>query len=279
MQSRLLRVVVTALTLAFLTGCASNTPNVNRALACMAIGGILGATGGAVMRNDDSDASVIVPGVAAGVTGVALCGLLGEGREEVAMQEVEPEKELADIGVVDVDRERKVLVGEPEEVEEAMPAPIVQVLDGDGDGVSDDEDRCPNSLPLAKVDADGCAQVGELMAVLQEQIYFGFDSAGLMRGSAALLDRVAEVLRNNPNISIDVVGHTDSIGTEEYNLQLGQRRAQAARNYLVNKGVAASRLRLLSKGESQPVANNINESGRALNRRVEFIVNGKDHGQ
>lgn len=278
MQSRLLRVVATALTLAFLTGCAGNTANVNRALACMAIGGILGATGGAVIRNNDSDAAIIVPGISAGMAGVTLCGLLGEDRE-VAMQEVEPEKELADIGVVDVDRERKVIVGEPEEEEEVMPAPIVQVLDGDGDGVSDDEDRCPDSLPLAKVDADGCAQVGELMAVLQEPIYFGFDSAGLGLESTALLDRIAEVLRNNPNISIDVVGHADSIGTEEYNLRLGQRRAREAQSYLVNKGVAVSRLRLVSKGESQPIANNINESGRALNRRVEFIVNGKDHGQ
>lgn len=279
MQSRLLQVVVTILTLAFLTGCAGNTANVNRALACLAIGGVLGATAGAVIGDEDSEAAIIVPGVSVGMTGAALCGLFKEDREEVGMQEVEREKELADIGVMDMEQERKVPVVEPEKVEEAMPAPIAQVLDGDGDGVLDDEDRCPDSLPLAKVDADGCAQVGELMAVLQEPIHFSFDRASLRHESIALLDKVAEALQSNPNIRIDVVGHTDSIGTEAYNLQLGQRRAQAAQNYLVNKGVAASQLRLLSKGESQPIANNINASGRALNRRVEFIVNGKHHGQ
>ncbi len=71
------------------------------------------------------------------------------------------------------------------------------------------------------------------------------------------------------------MGYADSIGTVAYNLELGRRRAEMVQRYLIREGIVAKRLRVISKGESNPVANNINAAGRARNRRVEFVVNGK----
>ena len=262
--------------LVFLGGCVSDSANVNRALTCLAIGGVLGATAGAVAGDEDDGTAIVVPGLAAGIAGAALCGLIVDETGEVAMQEAEREQEMADIGAVDVDREPKITVVKPEE--EQVPAPIVQVPDGDGDGVPDAQDRCPDSLPGAQVDDDGCARVGELMAVLRENIHFAFDSARLMDEAKQVLSKVAAALQTNRNISVNVVGHTDSIGTDAYNLRLGERRALVARDYLIELGVEVYQLRVISKGESEPMATNVNASGRAINRRVEFVVNGKKNG-
>ena len=281
MQSRLLRAAAVT-TLMFMTGCAGYQGNTTRDFACAVAGatlGTMGAAAGSALSNSDSDAAIILPGLALGIGGAALCRQLGG---EVAMEVAEPEtemmepvamQEMMDIEAMEVDQEP-----DPEVMAERAPAPIAQVLDGDDDGVPDDRDRCPDSLPLARVDADGCARVGELMAVLQEDIHFAFGKANLASSATAVLGKVAAALKANRNISVDVVGHTDNVGSDEYNLNLGRRRAQAAQDYLSRQGVAGSQLRVLSKGESAPVATNDNESGRALNRRVEFVVSGKSNG-
>ena len=72
-------------------------------------------------------------------------------------------------------------------------------------------------------------------------------------------------------MKVEVAGHTDSIGTDEYNQGLSLRRAEAVRNYLVDKGIAADRLSIKGYGESQPVADNATADGRFMNRRVELI--------
>ena len=206
---------------------------------------------------------------------------------------------MADIGAMEVDPGRQILDSDQDGVANADDrcpgtGPLDAVdqygctvramteinvdRDGDGDGVLDSRDRCPNTLPGVQVDNDGCAKVGETMArmaEIDEKILFEFNQATLSSSSGKALNQILVTLRENPNISLDVVGYADSIGTEAYNLELGRRRAQAAQSYLLSKGISARRLRVLSKGESNPIANNINEAGRAQNRRVEFVVNGK----
>ena len=84
-------------------------------------------------------------------------------------------------------------------------------------------------------------------------------------------DAVAK-LQANPDINVTIEGHTDSIGTSEYNLALGERRANSVLDYLSMRGIAAGRLRTVSYGEERPIASNDNAAGRAMNRRAHLLV-------
>ncbi len=103
-------------------------------------------------------------------------------------------------------------------------------------------------------------------------ITFGFDSSALNPAFHGTLDRVAATLREYGQTIIEVAGHTDSVGTEEYNQRLSVERAQAVANYLVARGVNRDRLIVTGAGETRPVASNDSESGRAENRRVEITI-------
>jgi OOP family OmpA-OmpF porin len=109
-------------------------------------------------------------------------------------------------------------------------------------------------------------------------INFDFDRANIKPEFAPVLDEAARILAENPNVRVRIEGHTDSIGTEAYNLRLSQRRANAVKRYLVSKGIAADRLETVGMGEGQPVAPNTNPDGsdnpegRAMNRRAELHV-------
>lgn len=100
-------------------------------------------------------------------------------------------------------------------------------------------------------------------------IFFDFDKYNLKPESFPELDRVVVLLMKNPSYVIHIEGHTDSIGTDEYNLQLSRLRAESVRNYLVDKGIKPERIAIFGYGSSKPIASNENEEGRALNRRVE----------
>jgi OOP family OmpA-OmpF porin len=102
-------------------------------------------------------------------------------------------------------------------------------------------------------------------------VHFDFDKSNIRPGDAAVLDEAAATLQANPNVTVNVNGHTDAIGTEEYNLGLSNRRADSVVNYLGEKGIASSRLIPHGYGKSQPVATNDTPEGRAENRRVELI--------
>ncbi|HWP67620.1 MAG TPA: OmpA family protein [Candidatus Limnocylindria bacterium] len=102
--------------------------------------------------------------------------------------------------------------------------------------------------------------------------HFAFDSARLTPEGEAILDQAIATLEKHPQINVRIEGHTDSIGSEAYNMKLGQRRADAVESYLVSHGISASRLSTVSYGESRPVASNDTEEGRAQNRRTELIV-------
>ncbi len=151
-----------------------------------------------------------------------------------------------------------------EEPAAAEPAPApAPPADSDGDGVTDDADKCPGSPAGAKVDANGCEE-----QIVLEGVTFETNSAQLTGASVAILDNAAALIKQRPNSNVQVSGHTDSSGPDEYNLDLSQRRATAVMDYLVSQGVDAGKLTSSGYGESQPVAGNDSAEGRAQNRRV-----------
>lgn len=107
---------------------------------------------------------------------------------------------------------------------------------------------------------------------LPHGVTFGFDSASLRPEFHGTLDRVAQTLREYGQTLIEIAGHTDSVGSEQYNQALSERRANAVADYLVARGVSRERLIVVGAGESRPVASNETEAGRAENRRVEITV-------
>ena len=104
-----------------------------------------------------------------------------------------------------------------------------------------------------------------------EGVNFDFDKATLRQEDIAIIDRDVTSLDKWGNVNIEVAGHTDSRGSDEYNMNLSQQRAEAVRNYLVSKGIAADRLSAKGYGESQPVAGNVTDEDRLKNRRVELV--------
>lgn len=143
----------------------------------------------------------------------------------------------------------------------------LEVADADGDGVPDERDQCPDTRPDARVDSRGCAISQSLVL---KRVTFALDSAELTDEGRRVLDSVAEMLRGQDNILVEIAGHTDNLGSEAYNLVLSQRRADACRAYLIRKGVDPSRLTAVGYGEYKPIDTNDTEQGRANNRRVEF---------
>jgi OOP family OmpA-OmpF porin len=143
-------------------------------------------------------------------------------------------------------------------------------LDSDGDGVVDSKDACPGTPAGVKVDANGCEVMAK--AISLSGIYFQTNSDELKSESIAVLDATADTLIANPGVGVEIAGHTDSQGDAGYNQGLSQRRADAVRSYLTSKGVNASRLSAAGYGETQPVADNETSEGRAQNRRVELRI-------
>ncbi len=150
------------------------------------------------------------------------------------------------------------------------PAPAAPANpDLDGDGVLNEKDKCPNTRPGAVVDLDGC----EVEAVISlEGVHFDFDKATLRPDAIVILDKAVGLLKTQERVVVEVAGHTDSVGSEEYNVGLSDRRANSVKDYLISQGITATRLTARGYGEAQPVASNDTDAGRAQNRRVELIV-------
>lgn len=105
-----------------------------------------------------------------------------------------------------------------------------------------------------------------------QRINFDLDKSTIREDAKASMDRNVQILSGYPDARIEVQGHCDERGTTEYNLALGQRRAAAARSYLVTKGVSANRITTKSYGEERPLATGADEYAWGQNRRAEFIV-------
>jgi len=134
--------------------------------------------------------------------------------------------------------------------------------DSDGDGVPDSADQCPNTPKGERVGPYGCS------CDITRQVEFAFDSAELTAAGKATLDELSATLTRLKFVSGTVEGHTDNKGTPEYNQGLSERRAKTVADYLEAKGVASHRLAVKGMGESNPIADNSTEEGRAKNRRV-----------
>ena len=133
-------------------------------------------------------------------------------------------------------------------------------LDTDQDGVYDYMDKCPGTPTGAQVNAQGCWILGSLL--------FDFNKYDLKPEGLGELNSVLEILKKNPTMTIVLQGHTDNVGSAAYNQKLSIKRANSAKDYLVNKGISSGRISCEGYGFTQPVATNTTEFGRSLNRRV-----------
>lgn len=141
------------------------------------------------------------------------------------------------------------------------PPPAVDTSDPDADA----RRRAEEEARLARERAYGS---------IQEMIFFDFDRSDLREDARATLQRKAEALRQFPDIRIRIEGHADERGTVEYNLALGERRADAARAYLVDLGIDPDRMTTISYGEERPQVMGQNEAAWSQNRRDEFVILG-----
>src|SRR5690606_8893017 len=116
-----------------------------------------------------------------------------------------------------------------------------QIVDSDGDGVPDQNDRCPGTLEGLSTDSRGCASTSDQASVRLDGVTFELNSAQLTPGATATLQRVAEALRGEPNLRAEIAGHTDSSGADAYNQQLSQQRADSVRQFLIAQGIEANR--------------------------------------
>jgi len=203
------------------------------------------------------------------------------------------------------DRDRD---GVPDSVDRCLDTPAgvavdaegcTRMTDADNDGVADNRDRCPGTTFGSAVDALGCAAdqtgggtgAGEgaaegtssgtagssgVRAVAQGDIMvlkgvnFESGSAKLLPESMNVLDSIANDLLDNPDLNIEIGGHTDNTGSAATNRRLSKERAETVRAYLVGKGIPAARLTTMGYGPDRPIASNKTEDGRAANRRVEL---------
>ena len=133
-------------------------------------------------------------------------------------------------------------------------------------------DRQAEELEQSLRDAE-IQRVGEGIAITFDSgLLFGFDSSEIQPDARDNLTQLAASLNQYPDSDIVIVGHTDSIGNEEYNLGLSNRRSEAAKTYLVSRGIPASRIQAQGRGELEPIADNDLEEGRDQNRRVEVAI-------
>ena len=166
----------------------------------------------------------------------------------------------------------------------AEPVAVVAVADADGDGVPDGNDQCPDTAPGATTDATGCvpaplppaevtletAKAGD--TIVLHGVNFETARSTLTTNAQTILDQIAEKLVARPGLRVEIGGHTDSRGADNYNQLLSEQRAQSVMTYLTDKGVAAGTLSAVGYGEGQPVDTNETDEGRERNRRVELKV-------
>ena len=145
-------------------------------------------------------------------------------------------------------------------------------FDSDNDRVVNRLDDCPNTSAGTRVDSKGC----EIRGIINlPGVNFQTNSSILLAGAESVLDDAAATLRLNPDIIVQVAGHTDSAGSAEYNVWLSDRRANRVRQYLVDHGANSRNLTSRGYGEAEPVADDATAEGRARNRRVELRILSK----
>ena len=148
------------------------------------------------------------------------------------------------------------------------------IPDTDGDGVNDEEDKCINVKGTAA--NQGCPEISKAVVdkinYAAKNVFFATGSFKLLPKSFTALNEVAQLLKSDESLMIDVSGHTDSQGDEAKNQTLSENRAKAVKDYLVSKGIAESRLESAGYGSTKPVGDNKTAAGKAQNRRTELGV-------
>ncbi len=155
-------------------------------------------------------------------------------------------------------------------------------IDTDGDGVNDGQDKCPLKPENQNgyQDEDGCPDekpevkkpIKKGTVMVLENVEFEFNSANLRPGVVPSLEMAYQTMVDNPNMVVEISGHTDNVGSRKYNANLSAQRAESVKQYLVQKGVDPARIQTKGYGFDRPIASNKTEEGRAKNRRIEFKV-------
>ncbi len=138
------------------------------------------------------------------------------------------------------------------------PAPVVQ--------------KAPEPARTSAEEIRAREKAAAMQALMNEDVYFDYDSAALAPAAQEVLKKKAVSLGKYSDVSITIEGHCDERGTNEYNLALGERRAESAKNFLIDLGLAASRFRTISYGEEKPFDTGHDEGAWAKNRRAHFVV-------
>lgn len=144
----------------------------------------------------------------------------------------------------------------------APAAPPAKIGDSDQDGVPDDLDRCPGTPLGAKVDQYGCWNIG--------MVLFDVNKTNIKPKYTPILDEVTAVMKKNPGLKMEILGHTDSTASAKYNQGLSERRAKSVMAYFVKKGIKKEQLMTKGFGLTRPIADNKTVAGKAQNRRVEL---------
>ncbi len=144
--------------------------------------------------------------------------------------------------------------------------------DTDGDGVSDKIDRCPKEPGPAS--SFGCPEIEkkdmELLDYAMRAVQFDLSRSTLREESFKVLDKIGAIIKKYPSYNLVISGHTDNTGSEKLNQDLSERRAKVCMDYLISKGIPASRMSYAGFGSKQPIADNKTDTGKFLNRRTEF---------
>ncbi len=168
---------------------------------------------------------------------------------------------------------KKAAESEPAAVEaEPAPAPEPEATQPEQPAEQEQPDQSAIEAEQLKAQQEERAREAARNLFINEDIYFAFDSAALSDVAQQVLRSKAEWLRQNPDVTVTIEGHCDERGTAEYNLALGERRAQSAKAFLVNLGIDPARLNTISYGEERPVDPRHNEEAWAKNRRVHFTI-------
>ncbi len=159
-----------------------------------------------------------------------------------------------------------------DEVNKYKTSPIK--IDTDGGSVADGAEITNKTNPLDSQDdiKKPMIKLEKGKKVVLKGVNFESNKATLTANSASILEKAYNALVANPDVQIEISGHTDSQGSDEYNQALSLRRAQAVKNWLAQRGIAGNRMMTVGKGEMEPIANNNTKEGRAENRRIEFYV-------
>jgi len=150
-------------------------------------------------------------------------------------------------------------------VEKVMAPVVVKEVskDDDNDGVLNENDKCPTTAPQKVVDENGCLKIVRL------HVNFDYNKSSISQSYMSEINNVVSFMKENSNYSVALEGHTDARGSEEYNLALSLRRANAVANEMIRQGIDKEKITVKGLGEISPIATNKTEDGRAQNRRVD----------